>query len=113
SRGHRCCCLTFRWHPCCAISPGWQRSGGRRDRDGMRDLMGMAGALLDGKTYVAAALRRLHLGAGLMALVATPAFAFDFARYQAADFDDILAQPRPQTGLDLNGAKPLRAAMSC
>jgi Peptidase family M23 len=68
----------------------------------------MAGALLDGKTRVAAALRRLRLGIGLAALVATPAFAFDFARYQAADLDDILAQPRPQTGLDLNGAKPLR-----
>jgi len=68
----------------------------------------MAGARFDCKTYVAAALRRVHLAIGLVALVATPAFTFDFARYQAADLDDILAQRRPQTGLDLNGAKPLR-----
>jgi hypothetical protein len=65
----------------------------------------MAGALFDCKTY---ALRRLRLAIGLVALVATPAFAFDFARYQAADLDDILAQRRPQSGLDLHDAKPLR-----
>jgi len=68
----------------------------------------MAGALFDGKTYIVAALRRLRLTIGLAALVGTPALAFDFARYQAADLDDILAQPRPQTGLDLHDAKPLR-----
>jgi hypothetical protein len=68
----------------------------------------MAGALFDCKTFVAAALRRLRLAIGLVALVATPAFAFDFARYQAADLDDILAKPRPQSGLDLHDAKPLR-----
>jgi hypothetical protein len=68
----------------------------------------MAGARFDCKTYATAALRRVHLAIGLVALVATPAFTFDFARYQAADLDDILAQRRPQTGLDLNGAKPLR-----
>jgi hypothetical protein len=70
--------------------------------------MGMAGALFDCKTSVAADLRRLCLAIGFVALLVTPAFAFDFARYQAADLDDILAQPRPQTGLDLNDAKPLR-----
>jgi hypothetical protein len=74
----------------------------------MADVMGMARALLDCKTHVAVALRRLHLGIALVALAATPAFAFDFARYQAARLDDILAQPRPQSGLDHNGAKPLR-----
>lgn len=68
----------------------------------------MTGAHLDGKKYVAAALRRLRLAIGLVALVATPAFAFDFARYQPADLDDILAKPRSQTGFDLHGAKPLR-----
>lgn len=68
----------------------------------------MARALLDCKTYVAAALRRLRLAIALVALIATPAFAFDFARYQAADLDGILAQPRPKSGLDLNDAKPLR-----
>jgi len=68
----------------------------------------MAGALFDCRKCVAAALRRLRLAIGLVALAATPALAFDFARYQAADLDDILARPRPQTGLDLNGAKPLR-----
>jgi hypothetical protein len=74
----------------------------------MADVMGMAGALFDCKTYVAPALRRVRLGIALVALVATPALAFDFARYQAADLDDILMQPRPKSGLDLNDAKPLR-----
>jgi hypothetical protein len=68
----------------------------------------MAGALFDCKTYVAAALRRLRLMIGLVALIATPALAFDFARYKPADLDDILAKPRPQSGLDLHDAKPLR-----
>ena len=71
-------------------------------------LMGMAGALLDSRKYLAAALRYLRLAAMLVAFLATPALAFDFARYQAADLDEILAQPRPQTGLDIYGAKPLR-----
>lgn len=70
--------------------------------------MGTAGALLDCKAWVAAALRRLRLAIGLVALAATPAIAFDFARYQAADLDDILARPRPQSGLDLYQANPLR-----
>jgi hypothetical protein len=74
----------------------------------MGELMGMAGALLDGKTCIAAAVRRLRLALGLVALVATPAFAFDFARYQPTDLDDILARPRPKTGLDLYSAKPFR-----
>jgi len=67
----------------------------------------MSGALLDCKMCVAA-VRRMRLVIGLVALIATPALAFDFARYQAADLDDILAKPRPQTGLDLYGAKPFR-----
>ena len=67
----------------------------------------MAG-VLDRKIWVAATLRRLRLTIGLVALVATPAFAFDFARYKPADLDDILAQRRPQSGLDLHDAKPLR-----
>ena len=36
--------------------------------------------------------------------LATPAFAFDFARYQAADLDDILAQPRPQNSTRMSSA---------
>ncbi|WP_156908484.1 hypothetical protein [Bradyrhizobium murdochi] len=43
-----------------------------------------------------------------MALLAPPALAFDFCRYQAADLDDVLAQRHPQTGLDLYRATPLR-----
>ncbi|GKQ49171.1 M23 family metallopeptidase [Bradyrhizobium sp. Ce-3] len=46
--------------------------------------------------------------AGLAALVAVPALAFDYARYKDADLDDMLAQPRPKTGMDLGGAKPYR-----
>jgi hypothetical protein len=68
----------------------------------------MAGALFDSKTWVATALRRLRFGMGLVVFVATSAFAFDYARYQAADLDDILAHRRPQSGLDLYAAKPFR-----
>jgi len=64
----------------------------------------MAGALFDCKTCVAADLRRLCLAIGFVALLATPAFAFDFARYQAADLDDILAQPRPQNSTRMSSA---------
>ena len=74
----------------------------------MGDLMEMARALLDYTLKLAAALQRLHLAAMLVALAATPALAFDFARYQAADLDEILAKPRPQSGLDLYQANPLR-----
>jgi len=60
----------------------------------------MAGALFDCKTCVAADLRRLCLATGFVALLATPAFA----RYQAADLDDILAQPRPQNSTRMSSA---------
>ena len=46
--------------------------------------------------------------AGLAVLLAAPALAFDYARYKTADLDDLLAQPRPKTGVDLNDAKPYR-----
>lgn len=46
--------------------------------------------------------------AGLAPLLAAPALAFDYARYKDADLDDVLAQPRPRTGMDLNGSKPYR-----
>ncbi|PDT73571.1 M23 family metallopeptidase [Bradyrhizobium sp. C9] len=46
--------------------------------------------------------------AGLAALLTAPALAFDYARYKTADLDELLAQPRPKTGVDLNGAKPYR-----
>ncbi len=68
----------------------------------------MAGTRIARKALVAAALRGLRVAVGLAALAAAPAFAFDYARYQPADLDDILAQPRPKTGLDLHGATPLR-----
>ena len=61
----------------------------------------MIGASL--KTRIAAIII-----AGLAALLAAPALAFDYARYKDADLDDVLAQPRPKTGVDLNGSKPLR-----
>ena len=54
----------------------------------------------------ATTLRRLTIIAGLAALLAAPALAFDYDRYKTADLDDILALPRPGSGLDLNGAKP-------
>src|SRR6185437_11293835 len=59
------------------------------------------------RALLAAARRGLCVAVALAAL-AVPALAFDYARYQPADLDDILAQPRPKTGLDLNGAKALR-----
>ena len=87
------------------------RYGGKgNDRDWMGYSMGMAGALFHYRTYVAA-LRRLRLAAALVAFLATPALTFDFARYKPADLDDILAEPRPQTGLDVYAAKPFRLAV--
>ena len=63
---------------------------------------------VDRKARVAAALRRLGGAVALAALAAAPAFAFDYARYQSTDFDDILAQPRSKTGLDLHGGEAVR-----
>jgi len=37
-----------------------------------------------------------------------PAFAFDYARYEAADLDDLMAQRRPRAGVDLHPALPHR-----
>jgi hypothetical protein len=68
--------------------------------------MGMTGALFGRKSYVP--VLRLRLAVALVALAATPSLAFDFARYQAADLDEVLAQRRPQSGLDLYRATPLR-----
>ncbi len=68
----------------------------------------MAGARVACKALVSAALRGLRMAVGLAALAAAPAIAFDYARYQPIDLDDILAQPRPTTGLDLHGAQAVR-----
>jgi hypothetical protein len=68
--------------------------------------MEMTEALLDCKMNFVAALRRLSLAAMLVALAATPALAFDFARYQAADLDEVLAKPRPKSDLDLRPVFP-------
>ena len=48
--------------------------------------------------------------AGVAALLfgALPALCFDYARYQAADLDALLAQPRPSKGIDIYPALPLR-----
>ena len=50
--------------------------------------------------------------AGVVAAVvlfgALPAWSFDYARYQAADLDELLAQPRPAKGVDIYPARPLR-----
>jgi hypothetical protein len=68
----------------------------------------MAAAIFDRTRRVTATMRRLSVVAGLAAVLAAPALAFDYARYEEADLDDLLAQPRPRTGLDVNDAKPLR-----
>lgn len=57
------------------------------------------------KTRVAARLR-LSIIAVLAALLAAPVLAFDYTRYKPTDLDDLLAQPRPKSGVDLNQAKP-------
>jgi murein DD-endopeptidase MepM/ murein hydrolase activator NlpD len=41
-----------------------------------------------------------------------PAFGFDYARYQAADLDQLLAQRRPRSGIDLYPALPLKLTAS-
>src|SRR5690349_15298462 len=71
-------------------------------------MAGMTGTRIGCRGLVTAALRNLCVAVALVALAAAPAFAFDFARYQPTDLDDILAQPRPKTGFDLHGAKALR-----
>src|SRR5262249_48348013 len=76
-----------------------------------RDMMGtrhMGGIRVACRALVAVALRGLRVAVGLAALGVAPALSFDFARYQPADLDDILAQPRPRTGLDLHRAEPVR-----
>jgi hypothetical protein len=38
-------------------------------------------------------------------LCASSVQGFDYSRYQAADLDEILEQPRPKSGVDLAGAR--------
>jgi hypothetical protein len=52
---------------------------------------------------------RTYLMAAVLSLAATAAaWGFDFARYQEADLDDILAEPRPETGFDVIPGTPYR-----
>src|SRR5262249_36808836 len=53
--------------------------------------------------------RAAAIAAILFAVLAVaPALAFDYDRYQPTDLDERLAQPRPRTGLDLNGGAAVR-----
>src|SRR4051812_6644975 len=54
-------------------------------------------------------MRKLaNLAAILLLLGCGHAFGFDYARYQAADLDALLAEHRPRSGIDLHGVRPLR-----
>ena len=50
--------------------------------------------------------------AALLLVSNAQALGFDFARYQAADLDAILAQRRPQSGVDLHRGEPLKLAVT-
>jgi hypothetical protein len=52
---------------------------------------------------------RMAQVAVILALLWAPkAWGFDFARYQATDLDELMQQKRPQTGVDLHPARPLK-----
>jgi murein DD-endopeptidase MepM/ murein hydrolase activator NlpD len=68
----------------------------------------MVGIVIACKALMTTALRGLRVAVGLAALAVAPAFAFDYARYQVTDLDDVLTQPRPKTGLGLHRAEALR-----
>ena len=57
-------------------------------------------------------MRKLATLATLAALLllgaARPASAFDYARYQVTDLDQLIAQKRPKAGVDLYPARPLK-----
>ena len=106
SGGHRCRCLTSGSIPVVPYHWGGREAtagGSARSRDD-GDLMGMAGALFDGNKWAAPALRRLRLTIGLVALVATPALAFDFARYRRG--------PISTTSWRSHGRRPASASMA-
>jgi hypothetical protein len=49
-----------------------------------------------------------RLAAILLLLSAVQAWGFDYARYQASDLDELIAQKRPQTGVDIHPGRPHR-----
>jgi hypothetical protein len=49
-----------------------------------------------------------RLAAILLLLSAVQAWGFDYARYQASDLDELIAQKRPQTGMDIHPGRPHR-----
>src|SRR5690242_7628353 len=54
-------------------------------------------------------MRKLaNLAALLLLLGGGPAFGFDYARYQPADLDALLAEHRPRSGIDLHGVRLLK-----
>ena len=48
------------------------------------------------------------LAAALLLGGALPAWAFDYARYQVTDLDQLMAQKRPKAGVDLYPARPMK-----
>lgn len=58
-------------------------------------------------------LRNLASLAAIVVLLGfPPAWGFDYARYQAIDLDALLAQPRPQVGIDLYHGRPLKLTVN-
>ena len=51
--------------------------------------------------------RFAYLAAILVLLGAPKVWAFDYARYQAADLDKLMEQRRPQMGVDIHPGSPL------
>ena len=49
-----------------------------------------------------------YVAAALACLSASSAWCFDFSRYQPTNLDHLLAQQRPQSGVDLYPARPLK-----
>ena len=50
----------------------------------------------------------VRAAAAVALLCASAAHGFDYSRYQAADLDEIIEQPRPRTGADLLPQTPLK-----
>jgi hypothetical protein len=48
----------------------------------------------------------------VLMLAGPPAAAFDYARYQAADLDELLARKRPSSGVDLYPGIPLKLTLA-
>jgi hypothetical protein len=54
------------------------------------------------------AQKGLEIAALAVLLGSPPAWAFDYTRYEPTDFDALLAQPRPRSGVDIYRALPLK-----